>query len=260
MPVLEITPEMVGPNRSWLGVQYVQSIMFYPHDAARREEWMRGATANAIRSAINAVPAARRAADAAHFVNWFDVARAAQPQHILDKQAEYPIIHGVQAGELFLAACQEYAGHGRVKLEALKDEMVKRGQRSEPFRGHKALNISQKTIENVVWARYKLVSHLWAASLYLCMNGSPFPCILEQFPWFLSLARLFAEAGSIIPLRGSKERDGRRRTLLDPERIWTIPTDLPLLDLPYTLEEYLRIKSSVRSPSAPPISTPKSLF
>ena len=75
-----------------------------------------------------------------------------------------------------------------------------------------------------------------------------------------SLARLFAEAGSIIPLRGSKERDGRRRTLLDPERIWTIPTDLPLLDLPYTLEEYLRIKSSVRSPSAPPISTPKSLF
>ena len=224
MPVLEITNEMVGPHRTVLGLQYVQSVMLWPSDEARRGEWMKAATAASVRDHINAVPAARRAADEANLISWFDLARAALPPAILEHWMEQPFVHGCQAGELLFAALQEYAERGALKLESVKHRMVLRGRAEPPFQGY-ALSSSHSSIEIVIWARYKSTSPFWAA--YICaalLHGEPaFPATLAEFPHFLVMARLFAEAGARIPMRG------QARPLLGHDRLWTIP---PGLDLP----------------------------
>jgi hypothetical protein len=128
MPLLEITPEMVGPSRTTPALSYIAGVMMWPaaEDQGRRDEWMRATTAGFIRDAINDVPAAHRAADMGRLINGYDLALTAMPLSVLDQRAEQPFIYGCRAGELFFAAIEMYAGTGKLKLESIKHDMVSR--------------------------------------------------------------------------------------------------------------------------------------
>jgi hypothetical protein len=225
MPILELTPGGVGPNRTQLALSYVGGVMLWPgaEDQARRDEWMTAQTAGFIRNAVNDVPAARRAAEMARLINGYDLALAATPLGVLGKRAEQPSIHGCLAGELFFAAIEAYAADGRLKLEAIKHAMVSSKRRKAGrFRGYRALDISRSSLENTVWARFKHVSPLWASYLAGFQGEPEFPCSLSRLPDFLGVAKLLETQGlAIIP-------HARKDPVLDPARIWRIPDHLPL--------------------------------
>jgi hypothetical protein len=118
MPVLEVTPEMIGPNRTRLALAYIESVMLWPHDSEQRAESMKTSTATFIKEAIAAVPAARRAADAAQWIDWFSLLADAMPLRFVQQQARQPFVYGIVAGELLAAAVGEYVTDGKVKLQA----------------------------------------------------------------------------------------------------------------------------------------------
>jgi hypothetical protein len=226
MPILEITPEMVGPDRTSLALSYLASVMLWPanKDRACRDEWMRAITASFIRDAINDVPAARQAAEIAHFLSGYDLALAATPLGVLDGNAEQPFIYGCLAGELFFAAIDMYATRGVLILESIKTDMVSAKRRKDGrFRRYHALDISRSSLENTVWGGYKHVSPLWASYLVTALQGdAAFPCRLGRLPDFLGVAKLLETAGlNITPYR-------TKAPLLDATRLWRIPDGVPL--------------------------------
>jgi hypothetical protein len=121
LPTLEITEAMVGPDRTPLALSYIASVMLWPRplqdDERRRDEWMKAATASSIRDATDAVPTAKRVAEAGQWLNRYDLAREAMPMRILEQQSEQPFIHGCLAGELLFAAVEQYAERGFLKRE-----------------------------------------------------------------------------------------------------------------------------------------------
>jgi hypothetical protein len=195
MPVLEITPEMIGEKRSHLALYYISGVMLWPRaqDETRREEWVRAAPV--------------------------------MPIAVIEGRSEQPFIHGFQAGELLATAVQRYVTKGELKLEGLKQDMVsKQRRKAGSFKGYNALDISRSSLENIVWKRYKSASHLWAAFVYAALfnHAEGFPCTLDRIRDFLGLVQFFEHVGVKIPTRGPD------RPLLDIESIWRLPPGLEL--------------------------------
>jgi hypothetical protein len=110
MPVLEITPEMVGANRTRLATDYIFSVMLWPDadDADERAEWMRTCRAGFIRQAISGVPAALCTVEAAELLALHSQALDAMPPRILSDRANQPYRYGFLAGELLAGVVYEY--------------------------------------------------------------------------------------------------------------------------------------------------------
>src|SRR5262249_46028631 len=89
--------------------------------------------------------------------------------------------------------------------------------------GARYFGISQSTLENVVWSRYKPVSHLWAAYVQTAINGnSVFPCMLRDYAKFLGLAEYFRQTAEAIPLSHRGEK------LPTAGKQWRVPPEIPL--------------------------------
>lgn len=234
MPELEITPEMIGPQRTRLALSYIESVMLWPHDAEKRSEAMKTGTATFIRDAISAVPAARRAVDAAEWLDYFGLLADAMPLRLVQQEAKQPYVYGIIAGELLGAAVGDYSIDGTLKLTALKSEIVsickKRAESISEF------SFSISTLDNTIWRRYKPVSHLWAAHVSMALSGDhTFPCSLSRLPYFLGLAKYFLEQGlSIQPPR-------RGENLLEERVMWHLPPGLhiPTLEVEFGERRYL---------------------
>jgi len=135
MLMLEITPAMVGPDRTRLGLNYIENVMLWPSDADQRNEATKTATAKFIQDAISAVPAARRAADAAEWLDWYALAADAFPLRHLQEQAKKPFVHGVIAGELLGTIVFEHLKTpGSIKLEHFKAKLTTRWAAEQPYR------------------------------------------------------------------------------------------------------------------------------
>jgi hypothetical protein len=217
MPVLEITPEMIGPNRTRLALAYFDGIMLWPHDQAQRAEAMKSSIATFIKTAIDAaVPPMNLMIER----DWYALAQEALPMRLVSDQSKTAFRHGVLAGELLAAAVNEHTASGSVKLESLKTEMTSAKRR----KSHKTLDISRSTLENTIWPRYKPVSHLWAAYVQTALfeRDPTFPCRLDSLPDFLALADSFCRAG--LSLRLSR----RNEALLSIDQLWTLPPWLVL--------------------------------
>jgi hypothetical protein len=79
MPLLEITPDTIGPNRTRLALAYIESVMLWPDNEGQRHESAKTSTATFVRDAITAVPAARRAAESAEWADWAELLADAYP-------------------------------------------------------------------------------------------------------------------------------------------------------------------------------------
>jgi hypothetical protein len=216
MPVLEITPEMIGPNRTRLALAYFEGVMLWPHDPAQRAEVMKSSRAAFIKTALEAAPAAALMIE----LDEYALAADALPLRILSDKSKTAWAHGMLAGELLAAAVNEHATRGSVKLESLKTEMTSAKRR----KSHKAIDISRSTLENTILPRYKPVSHLWAAyvSTALFDHDATFPCRLDNLLNFLALSDFFGRAALSLRLPRRKE------TFLSIDQLWTLP---PWLDL-----------------------------
>jgi len=229
MPILEITPAMVGPDRTRLALNYIESMMLWQDDEAQRAEAMRTGTATFIRDSISAVPAAQREVEASRWVDWYALLADAFPLKHIQEQAKKPFVHGLIAGEILAAAVLRYEIDGSIKLESLKHQMIgtpdipgilpKRAKTSPWF------VISRSTLENTIWPKFKPVSHLWASYWFssIVEADHTFPCALQRLPQFLSIANFFMLSGSKISL----PRRGHQK-LVEPDIMWRIPSDIVL--------------------------------
>lgn len=216
MPVLEITPEMIGPGRNQLAIAYIAGVMLWPGDdeIEQRDEAMKTATADHLMRSIGAVPAAAKHVDVAGAA--FD----AVPPRIINRQARERYRDGCIAGEFLAAAVQHGAAGGKVKLEGLKAAITAPARRAH----HRTLDFSRSTLVNRILPRFRPVAHLWAAHVYAAVHAGEdeFPCRLADLPAFLALADLFCDEA--LALRFATRRDA----LLRPGEAWRIPEGLPL--------------------------------
>jgi len=222
MPVLEITPEMVGPSRTQLATNYIFSVMLWPaaDDESERAEWMRTCRASYIRQAILGAPAAMRTVEPSEWLAWHDQALDAMPPRIWSDRTEKRYRYGLFAGELLGEAVRQYVG-GNLKLESLKSAMTA----PQRQKAHKWLDISLSTLNNTIWRRFRCVASLWSSHAYKTLvlhEPMAYPCRLDELPDFLGLADFFAQAGLAAKMPRRKDH------LLDERTMWRIPSGLPL--------------------------------
>lgn len=101
--------------------------------------------------------------------------------------------HGLVAGNiLFEAVGNRDTGCENTGLGDIKSALVARLGREQ--------HLSQKTIDNVVWPRYRSVAHLWAAHLHRSKEteNTAFPCRARDLPIFLALAEAYRRRGETI--------------------------------------------------------------
>jgi hypothetical protein len=223
MPLMEITPEMVGPNRTGLAVSYVQAIMLWPNDLPQREQAMGAAEANAIAANIDTAPPSLLPELAMRLAE-------AVPLKTIWQQAEKPRVQGFMAGELLWAAISEHKNGGIGKFQSIKTEILaKYAERyNSGLKDSASFKLKSSTLETNIWAKYKSVSHLWAAYILTTTSkDATFPCHLSEFPNFLGLSECLRRVGQDIPFIRRGER------LLVEDQQWRPPAhiDLPQFTL-----------------------------
>jgi hypothetical protein len=165
MPVLEITPEMVGPDRAGLTLPYLQAVMFWPDDPEQRSEAMKTATALHLRDTLGTVPAA--VAVVADQIKLVNIALNALPPRIIGKAIGSRYYHGFLAGEFVGAAVVSDAARQPVKLECFKAAITTENRRKL----HKGANISRSTLVNTILPRFRPAAHLWTTHTYEALQG-----------------------------------------------------------------------------------------
>jgi hypothetical protein len=220
MPVLKITPAMIGPDRSPLTLAYLGAVMLWPDDLDQRTELIKTARAAYLKNVIGSVPGA--CDPGAGFDLWEMVFDAIPPRVLMNMGGgSRPVDHGWAAGEYLAKAVQDSAAGRRVKLAAIKAAITAPKRR----KSHPRLDFSEDTFVNTIWPRYRPVAHLWAAYVYEGLwevPGSLFPCDLEHLPDFLALANFFYKVALSIEIRQ------RRDALMSGTDAWTLPPGLPL--------------------------------
>lgn len=219
MPFMEITPEMIGPERTRLSLVYIETLMLWPHDPDQRAEAMKTGTVSFIHDSIANVPSARRSVKDTEWFDWISLAADAMPLRIIHQQSQHHFVQGVIAGELLSAIVGDHASGQSIKVQSIKNEIIEccASRKSDHFR------ISLSTLENTIWKRYKPVSHLWAAYLGNALRGDHvFPCRIGALPEFLGLSEYFRKTGQdIYPSR-------RNEPVLTQNEQWIPPSDLEL--------------------------------
>jgi hypothetical protein len=226
MPVLELTPEMMCPDRARQAVIYLEALMLYPDKAVRRARALETSGAalhleelNDLAQRSNApgliapsdlLPAVRSLADA-------------MPVGLLHKETMPLCARGLAAAEILIEALNDhYAGEG-IGLGRIKEKVQKRLVQHHPWR-----HLSMSTIDNQIWRTFRPVAHLFSANLLIATEyhnpgtHPAFPCQTHDVMRFLAIAealRLAAE-GYILKQYG--------KPLLDPRTTWSAPLDLGL--------------------------------
>src|SRR5215467_4784524 len=122
LPPLEITAEMVGPNRTGLTLAYLESEMLWTHDEEMRREGLKTSTADFVQWSIKF--SAGQTVEPVQWLHASELLADAYPVRHMAEQARTPFKHGVFAGELLAAAVVDHYSNGAVKLTALKAQML----------------------------------------------------------------------------------------------------------------------------------------
>lgn len=235
MPELELTPEMIGPDRDRLTLSYISGVMLWPNDPAQRAQAAEGAYAANMREITNqyamAVGPDKPGPALGDLVSIFARLANAPPLPQIHRSAQVPFARGVVTGLIFRQALQAYKTGRNRNLQQIK-AAISRALGGKP--GFESL--SPSTIENLVWTIYRPVAHYWAASALLGYEtgATVDPCRLRDLPRFLGLSEA-------LRTDGEQTSTGPGKTLLDPGRTWRVPDSLRL-DIPRV--EYLRPEPS----------------
>lgn len=220
MPLLELTAEMVGPERTRLTLAYIETVMLWPNDSEQRRLAFEAAhaahTLNVLGQAI-----AESAPIALFPDQLLPIAAglaAAPPLKDMQSSSMEPFVRGTVAGMIFGKALIDQETGDKSGLQAIKADIIRRYKGKPHFE-----KLSLSTVENLIWGVYRPVAHLWAAAITLA-TAAPFafPCSLPGLPSYLAVAENFRLKGESTRLRQSKG------TLLEPGRTWTVPSGLPL--------------------------------
>lgn len=226
-PVLEITPEMVGPARTEMTLAYLNSVMIWPDDHQWRREVMKTAHALQMRETLRTVPASRDAIA----LEAVEASLYAKRPEDLVKESGDRYYRGCQTGEFVLNAVLANEMNPPAKLDAIKSALTLPERRM----AHPMGNISRSMLDNKIIPRFRPVAHLWAAHVWEVWESrqfaekpwkTGFPCLLERVPWFLLAAEVFRRHAIAFKY---PRRPGRRHdTLLPADQAWTLPPGLPL--------------------------------
>jgi hypothetical protein len=238
MPCLDLTPDMIGENRTRLTLAYIESVMLWPNDEMQRKRGMEAAKRKNFLETWNSSarqgPLSTITSTVDDLGATFEWLTSAPRLEDVQEEAKRPFTHGVLAG-LILGEVLAWndinptmSGVGQVM-----DSIVKR------FSGEILLNFSRSSLDNIIWKKYKSVAHFWAAYIIDAEpENSIFPCKLARTTEFLALAKFFF-------LRGVKHR-GKQSSgfLLNEADSWTVPEILLLPRIEVRWERIKRSKAS----------------
>jgi len=183
--VLDLTSDcLVNPNR--LHTAILEAVMLWPHDRAARERAIHTSTVEFIK--LN-----RGVFSEDIGVDLFEFAAAAQPIAGMAEDAKEPYVYGIISGFILL----ETVGKCMLSVEgaSIGNSIETASEKFWP-----EWRVSVKHINNVVWPRYKAVSHFWATywlRFKEAKSAPPlFPCDRLDMGDFLATAdalRTFAE-------------------------------------------------------------------
>jgi hypothetical protein len=226
MPVLDLTPEMIGPDNADLTLGYIEGVMVWPEDEENRRLFVQARRAKEYVELVEAFakvdPQAKIMNVADMAVTFAALATSPRPTEVgADRQRRYS--HGSIAGWILwdgLVNCHSGTGHG---LEAVKRDISKRLKTSK---GHPRFSVS--TINNTIWPRFRPVAYMWLAHMFHASLGRsdgepvPRPCKADDLLKFLEMAEQFRRDGEGCRPRHSDQ------PILDPTRTWKGPPGLRL--------------------------------
>ena len=174
---LDLTSDcLVNPNR--LHTAILEAVMLWPHDPAARERAIHTSTVEFIK--LN-----REAFSEDIGVDLFEFAAAAQPISNVVQDAKEPYVHGIISGFILW----ETVGKCMLKVEGAS---IGNSIETAKKKFYPQWRVSVKHINNVVWPRYKAVSHFWAAYWLRFKEAKtappPFPCDCLDMGDFLATA------------------------------------------------------------------------
>jgi hypothetical protein len=213
LPILKLTPEMIGPERTRLTLAYIEGVMLWPHEDEQRAEAYKAARAIRIQEIASQQPGKDINLSASDFCSFMGhLFTMRRPDDIKSDSAKR-YSRGVASGLILAETLIDQRAGNKRGLQAVKHNIIDR-LRGQPDFEH----LSPATVEKT-WELYKPVSPFWAA--HLLDPDSPFPCRLENLPRFLATAESLRLDAESCHLRQGKE-------LLPPGIAWSVPTDLSL--------------------------------
>ena len=189
------------------------SVMFFPTDGTRREEFRVWAHKQAPLEPL--IPTAEPSA----LYRVLDYAR----DHYMRRGKR--IEHGGMAGEILVTIRQIHEYHRQIRAD-------------EPSTSKSIVIVAARrtigtSILETAWRNFRSVAHLWAA--LVCGNlqarGVEFPrefdpSYLDSLPVFLALAENMRRFGEGLTTRAREE--GKPKPILPPEQTWKVPEGFPL--------------------------------
>jgi hypothetical protein len=102
MPILEITPDHLIPQRARLTVAYIESVMLWPGDSAARVQAFQAASVAAARERIKRAPATAIACfTLGQLAGLMDAVESAPRLAEVRTASGRPIVHGLVTGSVF---------------------------------------------------------------------------------------------------------------------------------------------------------------
>ena len=226
MPTLELTPEIIGPERTRLTLAYIQGVMLWPDDEESRRRLMTACYANEFRYLIRRLAKLDPSPNSVRITVLAEVSDllAASPR-LSDLAADRKrrAMHGTIAGQILLDTLFDHHRGSKRGLGAIKQDISQRFARSKNFKG-----LSISNINNTVWRTFWPVAHLWSAHFVrqhnLVIDGQPTssPSWLDDLPHFLAVAEQLRRDGETCHPRRSDQ------PILDPVKTWKAPSSLDL--------------------------------
>jgi hypothetical protein len=226
MPLLDLTPDMMRRERCRLAITYLEGVMLWPDDEAKRSRASRSSNAAMIVEAFERIAAV---GDTPGLLSPSDLVIAlrelanAPPLNQVHEGSKPALDHAMVAARILIDALNDYHAGEQRGLSWVKKK-VQQQLAGKPHWGR----LSMSTIDNRIWRVYRPVSPLLAASLLLCTGyrdaGLPtsFPCKADNLARFLATAEFLRVAGeAYVPKQFNQP-------LLDPEKTWSVPSGIEL--------------------------------
>ncbi len=194
----------------------IEARMLWPHDSDTRGRYLSAVSVKVAAAAIDRVPISKPSPTE---VRELAEAMLSAPRvEDFTKAGNKAKIHGVVAGKILYDAVGLHdTGRDNTGLSAIKSALVAHLGRGQ--------HLSQKTIDNTVWPRYRSVAHFWAAYLHRSQetNNTALPCRARDLSLFLAVAEVYRRRGETI--RSSSKSP---TTVLRPGEAVMIPLALAL--------------------------------
>ena len=200
----------------------IEARMLWPHDSDTRDRYLSAVSVKVAVASIDRVPLTKPSPTE---VREFGEALLSAPRvEDFTVAGNRAYIHGVVAGKiLFEAVGRHDIGSKNTGLSTIKSELADHLGRGQ--------HLSQKTIDNTVWPRYRSVAHLWAAYQVRLQetNTTTLPCRAQDLEVFLATAEAYRRRGETI-----RSTPQSPTTVLRPGEAVMIPPALALLEVELT--------------------------